>query len=568
MIRLKYFLYFFAAGTVLLSTGCKKYLDVNKNLNDPTVVPISTLLTAAERSIGGNFALGTTLGNGLGAYTHQVTGRASFDRYSMTGPNMDGAWYGLYQALSNLDVIIDQGTSEGRLVYVGIAKILKAYTFSMMVDIWGDIPYSEYNKFKGGVLQPAYDNDATIYPKLLVLLDEGIADITNPAINPSRPGADDLIYGGYSSTNTKWVKAANTIKLKLYTQMRLVQNVSAQVTALLANPSQLINAQNESFMLPFGPFGATDDRHPGYGDYTGTQRGGQLVSPWLYEMMKGLNPAIYAGVPDPRIPYYMYNQKTATGTPENRTEYRDGGYISIVFGSAGPYRDGSNSNTYTLMGIYPVGGRYDDGAGLSISGTGPSGPANAGTGAAPQRMLTYADRLYLEAELINVGLAPGNARTVFSSAVDASLAQVDYVISTYIKTLNQSIPTLVGSTGANTYKTDVMNAYDAGNTARQLEYIMTQKWLSRFGNSVDNYTDYRRTGYPIMFDPNNPAHAPGGFVQPPINGNFQVIPQDKIPVANPIAYPQSLPWSQSEIELNGNAPAQKAPATYKVFWKP
>ncbi len=566
MIRLKYFLYFFAAGTVLLSTtGCKKYLDVNKNLNDPTVVPVSTLLTASERTIGGNFALGTGLGNGLGAYTHQITGRASFDRYSMTGPNMDGAWFSLYQALSNVDVIIQQGTAEGRLAYAGVAKILKAYTFSMMVDIWGDIPYSEFNQFKSGVEQPVFDNDATIYPKLIALLDEGIADINNPAVNPSKPGADDVIYGGNLA---RWIKAANTIKLKMYTQMRLVQNVSAQVTALLANPAQLINAQNESFLLPFGPFGATDDRYPGYGDYTGTQRGGQLVSPWLYEMMKGLNPAIYAGVPDPRIPYYMYNQKTATGTPENRTEYRDGGYISIVFGSAGPYRDGSNSNTYTLLGIYPVGGRYDDGAGTSISGTGPSGPATAGTGAAPQRLLTYADRLFLEAELIHVGLAPGNARTVFSAAVDASFAQVDYIISTYIKTINQTIPVLATSAASATYKTDVMNAYDAGSNARKLEYIMTQKWLSRFGNSVDNYTDYRRTGYPVMFDPNNPAQAPGGFVQPPINGNFQVIPQEKIPVANPIAYPESLPWSQSEIEFNSNAPAQKAPATYKVFWKP
>ncbi|OSZ81628.1 SusD/RagB family nutrient-binding outer membrane lipoprotein [Chitinophagaceae bacterium IBVUCB2] len=564
-MRLKYFLYFFAAGTVLLSTGCKKYLDVNKNLNDPTVVPVSTLLTAAERSIGGNFALGTGLGNGLGAYTHQITGRASFDRYSMTGPNMDGAWFSLYAALSNVDVIIEQGTAEGRLAYAGVAKILKAYTFSMMVDIWGDIPYTDFNQFKAGVKQPKFDDDATIYPKLIALLDEGIADINNPAVNPSKPGADDVIYGGNTG---RWIKAANTIKLKMYTQMRLVQNVSAQVTALLANPAQLINAQNESFLLPFGPFGATDDRYPGYGDYTGTQRGGQLPSPWLYEMMKGLNPAIYAGVTDPRIPYYMYNQKTATGVPENRTEYRDGGYISIVFGSSGPYRDGSNSNTYTLLGIYPVGGRYDDGAGTSISGTGPSGPATAGTGAAPQRMLTYADRLYLEAELINVGLAPGNARNVFSAALDASFAQIDYVITTYIKSINQTVPAIATLPTVTTYKTDVLAAYDAGSTARKLEHIMTQKWLSRFGNSVDNYTDYRRTGYPIMFDPNNPAQAPGGFVQPPINGNFQVIPQEKIPVANPIAYPLSLPWSQSEIEFNSNAPAQKTPATYKVFWKP
>jgi hypothetical protein len=42
----------------------------------------------------------------------------------------------------------------------------------------------------------------------------------------------------------------------------------------------------------------------------------------------------------------------------------------------------------------------------------------------------------------------------------------------------------------------------------------------------------------------------------------------KIPVSNNIPYPLSLPWPQSEKELNGNAPAQKAPETYKVFWQP
>ena len=96
----------------------------------------------------------------------------------------------------------------------------------------------------------------------------------------------------------------------MYTQVRLVQDVKAQVTALLASPSTLINSQAESFMMPYGPYGATDDRHPGFGDYNATQRGGQLFSPWLYEIMKGRNTNILTGLSDPRIPYYIYNQKS------------------------------------------------------------------------------------------------------------------------------------------------------------------------------------------------------------------------------------------------------------------
>jgi len=68
-------IYFFTVLALLVSVvpGCKKFLDVNKNLNDPTAVPVSLLLSNAERSIAGNMALGTGLGNTMSVYTHQMT---------------------------------------------------------------------------------------------------------------------------------------------------------------------------------------------------------------------------------------------------------------------------------------------------------------------------------------------------------------------------------------------------------------------------------------------------------------------------------------------------------------
>lgn len=552
-----------SAGLMVVTPGCKKFLDVNQNLNDPTSVPLSTLLTNVEQRIGSHFALGTTVGNGLGVYTHQLMQYGSYNRYGINGSAMDGTWDAVYYTMSNVDVIIDQATANKQYTYAGIAKILKAYTFSMMVDIWGDIPYSEFNKFKAGIKQPKYDDDAEIYPKLITLLNEGIADINNTA-SQVKPSADDLVYKG---DGAKWIKAANTIKLKLYTQMRLVKNVSAEVTALLASPSSLINSQAESFVFPFGPYTSTDDRYPGYGDYSAAQRGGQIPSHWMYSIMKGYTADIYPGIVDPRIPYYFYNQKSSSATPENCTDYRDGGFITLIFGSDGPCVGGSNSNTYTLLGIYPIGGRYDQGLGQAIAASGTSGltGANAGTGAAPQRALTYADRLFLEAELINRGLAPGNERTVFSKALDESFAQIDYIITNYIKP-TQTVPAIAPLSATSAYKTSVLNYFDAGSSEKKLEYIMTQKWISRIGNSVDNYTDYRRTKYPVLF---NPAPANGGTVTSvAVPGGTGGIGAGTVAVSNGTPYPLSLPWSQSEIEKNGNAPKQKATATYKVFWQP
>jgi Starch-binding associating with outer membrane len=558
MRRTNHLIYSFTALIILVAvvTGCKKFLDVNKNLNDPTAVPVSLLLSNCERNIAANTALGSGLGSTMAIYTHLTTGRVGADRY---GAGSQG-WDGLYSAITNLNVIIKQGTAETRFTYAGIAKILKAYAFSILVDVYGDVPYSEFDQFENGITQPKFDKGSDIYPKLIALIDEGIADINNTAPNASKPSADDFIYKG---NTTNWKKAANTLKLKLYTQVRRVQNVSTQVQALLATPANLINSQAENFMMPYGPFGTTDDRHPAYGDYNATQRGGQLFSPWLYEIMKGRNANILNGISDPRVPYYIYNQKSpiggTNGTPENCTEYRDGGFISILFGSNGNCRDGSNSNTYSLLGLYPAGGRFNDSTAIAINTI---TPIKAGTGALPHQFITYADRLFIEAELINTGVITGDQKAVFSSALNASFDQMDYIITNFIKPSSagapQTVPLIAPLAATTTYKTAVLAAFDAGTAAKKLEYIMTEKWINRIENPVDSYTDYRRTGFPVLFAP-----APAGTVTSVTGPDGKVTP-----VQCDRLYPLSLPFNTNEIALNANAPPQKVPENYKVFWQP
>jgi len=558
-MRSRYKIYAFALFSAFLvaGTSCKKFIDVNQNPNDatPQNVTLGMILSGAERNIAGAFALGSGLGNTMAVYTHQITGRVSADRYGAG----ESGWSALYNALSNLNVIITRATNEDLFVYRGIAKIMKAYTYSMMVDVWGDIPFSEHDKFLEGIRQPKFDKGEDIYPQLIALLDEGIADVTNPAINTILPGSDDYIYKG---NRNNWVKAANTIKLKMYTQIRLVQDVSAEVTTLLNSPATLINTQAESFMLPFGTVGTTDDRHPAFGDYNATQRGGQLPSPWLYEIMKGRNPNILTGLADPRVPYYIYNQKSALGgsnpTPENCTDYRDGGFITIIFGSSGPCRDGSNSQTYSLLGLFPAGGRFNDSAAISVNSI---GPQRAGTGARPHEFITYADRLYLEAELKLAGVVSGDPREAFSNALDASFRHVDAVVAAVnpgSAGAPQTVPVISTLPATTAYKSGVLDQYDAASDSKKMELIMTEKWINRIENPVDNYTDYRRTGYPVRFDP------------APIGTTTSVAPPDGpvVTVQNDRPYPWSLPFSNNEIQLNSNAPPQKVPESYKVFWQP
>lgn len=572
---LRKFLYIIPIAFLLASCS-KDFFDINTDPNNPTTIEVSKLLTTAERNLGDGLALGGGNNGGLSqilaVYTHQIATREEPDQYGATGQEffLGLAWPKLFAAvqpagsqqqsgvLQNLEDIIKTATPAGNARYTGIAKVLKAYTYSQLVDVFADVPYSEANKLKEGILFPKFDKGADIYPQLLLLLDSAIADLNNTtAPNLVSPGSDDVIYGGNIS---RWIKAANTIKLKLYTQIRLVKNVSAEVNALITG-GNLISTTAESFLLPYGAFGSTDDRNPGFEDYYSTQRSNH-VSPWFYEILKGRNPRVLTGNEDPRVPYYIYNQLRATQAPRegNQTEYRDGPFVSIYFGSVGPDRDRNQQNTISLLGIYPVGGRYDQGDALQAS-------AASGTGAAPYRFITYADRLYLEAELIKVGLVTGDAKIKLRQAVEESFKQVDYVITQYVKPA-QTVPALVGTAKVTTYVANLLAEYDA-KPNQQLELIMTQKWISNVGNAVDQYTDYRRTGFPVLFDPKDPTVAPGGRVQPPVNGD-PVNPgaQKSVPVQLSRTFPYSLPWHQDELERNQNAPAQKNPQSYKVFWMP
>ena len=570
---------YITAALIFFSSCTKDFLDINTDPNNPSTIEASILLPGIQRTLGDALSMDENnggLSGALAVYIHQMTTREEADQYGITGTDANVAtpWAKLFSAtpqpgttapvfgvINNLEDIIKNSTTAGNMRYVGIAKILKAYTFSVLVDVFGDIPFSEANKLKEQIFYPKFDDDATIYPALFALIDNGIADLTNTtAANAATPGEDDLIYGGNVNL---WVKAANTIKLKLYTQVRKVQDVRAQVNALISG-GNLISSTSESFLIPYGPNDATDDRNPGFFTYYATQRSNH-VSPWFYEILKGYNPRILTGNPDPRITYYIYNQLEPDEAPANETEYRDGPFVSIYFGSVGTERDNTQQNSISLFGIYPVGGKYDDGSADVAT-------ANSGTGAAPYRMLTYADRLYLEAELINAGLVTGNEKNKLEAAIRESFRQVDYVVSEHVKP-SQSVPAIYNTSDTSSmtvYINKVLAEYDAAISAnRRLEIIMTQKWISAVGSAVDLYTDLRRTGYPVIFNPLDPTMAPGGRVQPPINGD-PVRPgaQKSVPVQLSKSFAVSLPWDQNEIEANPNAPDQKNPAAYKVFWMP
>lgn len=545
----KFCLVLASAGTLAVAPGCKDFYDVNVNPLTPTSVGLYSLLPVTQVNMAEY--LGNNIG-GLSQYTmalmQQLYNTRSIGNFQQTGDSFSGPWAGLYRGvLINNERIITQGTAEQRWNYVGIAQLQKAYVYSQMVDLWGDIPYSE--ALKGDVNPaPRFDRDEDIYngtgniQGLLSLIDEGLANLdktsvpTNPALGPRV----DLIYGGQLD---KWARFGRTLKLKLYNQLRKTNSaatVQAQVGPLLTG-ALMNECADCDFQLKYVNLANPDNRNPGYvTDYNANPE--NRIGRYFYEGMLTLN--------DPRKPYYFFNQLAKHPrtllTMQDYVSPLDSIFVTVRPGTSSQYASvATTANVQTVQGLYPVGGRYDDGLGGKTNPT--SGKAEA-----PQRLLTYYALKYIEAELrLTVYNDVTAARTAFDAAVEASFSKVNQIAAA------DGSPQIPASRIA-TYKASALARFNAAASAEdKLEVIMYEKYVASFGYGVDVYTDFRRTGHP-----NIRVSREAVSLSAPNSG---LLPDDGATRANG-PFPLRFYYPTNDLTLNPNSPRSQRDVTAPIFW--
>ncbi|HEX8330174.1 MAG TPA: SusD/RagB family nutrient-binding outer membrane lipoprotein [Hymenobacter sp.] len=574
-----------SAGLLWVTPGCKDFYDVNVDPISPTKADLQQVLPVTQTAISTYLGFSIAgLGQPTSALMQQISNGRGIGTYQQSGDSFSNQWNGLYSdMLANNELIITQGTAEQRWLFVGIAQIQKAYVFSQLVDLFGDVPYSE--ALKGALNRsPRFDKDADIYngnqslgiQGLFALIDEGIANLAKGGTSPA---ARDLIYGGDPG---KWARFGRTLKLKLYVQIRKTRNDAAfqqQVKALLDNPANLLGP-NDDFEFKYGASQSPANRNIGFlSDYVNTARENN-IAPFFYVMMRygngtnTVNPGLAPGrTSDPRIPYYFFNQLRGAVINSSSYDYQDPGnpdFATTRQGSTGPASASTLSgSTRTLPGLYPVGGRYDDGRGGEVN-------SSFGRGLVAQRLLPYFSRKYLEAEAQLTIL--GNraaARVAFIQAVDASFAKLNAIA---IAEGTSPVPAL--SSGSpypdlnaaralaplSTGPSSVVARYDSAAAIRfdgatPLRTIMEEKYIASFGMGPDIYTDWRRTGFPIITVPDN------GNI-----GNNAGLLDDNDPATRGAGlFPRRLFYSQQDITANSNPEAPKTQvdpgsANYRIFW--
>src|SRR5689334_20650970 len=152
------------ATILLIASSCDSWMDDNISPNAIASVPPSQMLPTIVGSFGFTVG-GSDLGRYSGIWSQQFTAQngrqtESYSLYNLSDTEVNGVWRtNLYGGiLADVEELLKADPATTHPYYFGIAKVVKAFTYSMLVDFWGDVPFSEALKGASNV-QPAVDDD-------------------------------------------------------------------------------------------------------------------------------------------------------------------------------------------------------------------------------------------------------------------------------------------------------------------------------------------------------------------------------------------------------------------------
>lgn len=511
-------------------------LDINKNPNNATaavvtpdlVLPVAIAATVYNqiyyygRSTAAYLAGYQVPGEGLGGFGEIYT-------YNFTASTFTGVWTETFACLRNFNAIIKTSEANPRYaLYGGVAHILKAYCYQLLVDAYGDVPYTEGLKGEGN-LSPAFDKDAEVYKALAAEIDDAIA-ILKTGKDMAGGGNDDLIalsagsdpvFGG---DYTKWIQLANNIKLRLLVRARGA-GIDNFVQAAFAGFSEEGFLKEDALVNP--GYNASAQQNPYWTVYHSSVIG-VISYPAQYYI-----PSVYI--------LSFYDGSKLTDAKRGALLYR--GWPSVPSHQLG----NQTGRPYSPGYIWHIG----TGAGLTASDA--AGILKSRSAPAPLFFAFEAHFLLAEAALY--GLDPDgsglDAKAHFENGVKASF---DYLERE--GAANSLPPGANPQADAEAYISAnswsyLVNFDLADSHEKKLEAIITQKYIaSNILNANEAWNEFRRTGYPAIS-----GSAPRSTF---VSVLSQSTRADKLPVR--LIYPQS------EYNLNANTPKIEDAYSNPIFW--
>jgi hypothetical protein len=476
----KLFSYVFAFAAIVFASGCTgKFDEWNINPNEATseMMQHDNLLTGSffVQMQKGVFIVGQDQGG-----TYQITENLAGDVFSgYMGAcglwlsnsnnctyNLVPDWYNAAFNRSYTDIMqpwlsIKNAAEKESPQTLALATIIKVAGMSRITDMYGPIPYSN---FGNGKLKSAYDSQKDVYYAFFDELDEAVSILTelyNGNNSVTLMSDYDFVYSGKV---VKWIKFANSLKLRLAMRLAYVDPTKAQAEAesAVSHKVGVMTTADDAAVLQQSS------------DFT-------FINP-LYEIcysfadirMGATMDSYLNGYKDPRIAAYFVKASDDT--------YR-GIRNGITINSKDTYSKGpfSKLNAATGDGIYwmDASEAYFLRAEGALRGWGMGGTAQ---------------------DFYETGI-----KTSFTfwkvSGADAYIADATSLPANYIDTQN-------GGNSGNALSSITIKWDESASPEQKLERIITQKWIATYPDGQEAWSEFRRTGYPKIF-PNKVNYSGG-----------------------------------------------------------
>ncbi len=505
--------------------------------------------------------------------------------------SQDDTWEFAYQrVLVNIEALLPLAEAGNLTTHIAAAKIIKAYVFMTLVDMYGDVPATEAIKGAEGNLNPAVDTGASVYAMAITMLDEARVELAKPVATRGAGMTRDIYYSPSATAaqqtiqRAKWNALANSLELKAQLNMTAQPSMLGAATARIATllAGDLVDTQAEEFTYKYGTAAVpATSQHPYYRDTYRPVLGSANGWIGMHFLKKAFNGLVKDGsIQDPRWRYYFYRQvgslKEAlavdpksitclnanvqqTGIPQHYNEFYGNGDIFTTaagqpltlfcafdpgfYGRDHGNAEGRNPDAQILVvpGVYPAGGRVDTNptgaaGNPAFRGFTQLGQGANGSGILPIYMGFFTDFMRAEA-IVRLGIG-GDAKAVLTTAVNASINRVRAFGAEKGQTLAAGLePAQV------IYMASLGAKYDLATTdLERMQIVGDEYYKALWGNGLEAYNLYRRTSTPNDLQP------------------IRANPGTEGPFWRSIIYPAVF------ANLNANSPGNEGKADRRVFW--
>jgi hypothetical protein len=389
-MKIKYSTSIISAALLLSVTSCKKNLeDINKNPNSSETAQPDYLLTGATKSIVDTY-WGTANTMDASLLFVQNWSKIQYtdpDRYIYSNSSFQELWTTAYtKGITNFNEIIRLADAQSNPNYKGVALVLRSWTFALLTDAYGDVPYKQAANIKE-YLTPAYDKQKDVYFAILDDLKsaQALLNASGPAI------AGDIIY---INNITNWKKFTNSLRLRIALRIadREPEKAKQVLADIQAEGSGYISDNNGIAQLVYS---TSPNQNPVSNIFD--TRNDYRISKTIVDKLFDLN--------DPRLP--IYASKTEVATPKTYVGLPNG----LLVGDASNYgfTKVSKPGTYFLS---------------------PNAPAV---------IISYAEVLFDRAEAAARGFTNEDQADLYKQAITASLNQYGITDATVVNNyLSQS----------------------------------------------------------------------------------------------------------------------------------